>query len=208
MLSQLLGMDVYLLPVSSLLGSVLFWPTIIALVATAARFYRTGAGGTRTFFALVFVLYLSVLVEIAFFPLPFDFQEMALLQSSASYIRPEANLIPFRTIFMALQDVTPMGIRFMIRNFLGNFLLLLPLGLLMPMLLPNFSHSRRAFAFVAATAFSLEFLQFLGTFLVFRINWRVVDVDDILLNILGGMLGFLCYKTFSSARHRLKPERQ
>lgn len=208
MLSQLLGMDTYLPPVRSLLGSVLFWPTIIALVATAAYCFIKEKGGTRTFLALVFVLYLSVLVELAFFPLPFDFREMASLQNSESYIRPEANLIPLRTIFIALQDTTPMGTRFMIGNFLGNFLLLLPLGFLLPMLWPSFSSSRRTFMVLAGTAFSLEFLQFLGTFLLFRINWRVVDVDDMLLNLLGGMLGFMCYKAFSSARHRVKLDRQ
>lgn len=206
MLSQLLGMDFYLPPVSSLLGSVLFWPTIIALVATAAYCLKAGIGGVRTFLALVFVLYLSVLVELAFFPLPFDFKEMARLRSSEFFIRPEANLIPLKTIFIALQDTTPMGIRFMIRNFLGNFLLLVPLGFLLPIFRPSFSNPRRAVVFLGTTALSLEFLQFLGNFLVFRISWKVVDVDDLLLNLLGGMLGFMCYKALSSARRRFKLE--
>lgn len=203
MLSRLLGMDGYLPPVSSFLGSVLFWPTIIALVATAAYCLYAGTGGMRTFLALVFVLYISVLVEVVFFPLPFDFKEMARLRSSEFFIRPEANLVPLRTIFAALRDTTAMGVRFMVRNFLGNFLLLVPLGFILPLLWPRFSTFKNAVLFLAATAFFLELLQYVGTFFVFRVSWRIVDVDDFFLNLLGGMLGFVCYKALSSTYRRL-----
>lgn len=207
MLSQLLGIDTYLPPVTSLLGSVLFWPTIIALVATAAYCLVKAKGGMRTFLALVFVLYLSLLVELSFFPLPFDFREMARLRSSQSFISPEINVIPLRTIFVALEDTSTMGIRFMIENFLGNFLMLVPLGFMLPLLKPKFSTFRRATIFLATTALSLELLQYLGSFLVFRISWRVVDVDDLLLNLLGGMLGFACYKALNSVRRHFALQR-
>lgn len=69
----------------------------------------------------------------------------------------------------------------------GNFIMLMPLGIYLPLLYRHFNN----FFVVAVVAFFvsslIEFLQLITSF-------RSADVDDILLNTLGACVGFLIYR--------------
>ncbi|MEA1853555.1 VanZ family protein [Cytobacillus sp. OWB-43] len=98
------------------------------------------------------------------------------------------NIIPFKTTITYLLGADRFNLDIIITNTIGNILIFLPLGLLLPVL---FKHCR-LFSVVTITAitasFSIELLQFflqVGQF----------DIDDIILNTMGAMVGYLMFKT-------------
>lgn len=95
-----------------------------------------------------------------------------------------ANLVPFvQTIRFLRYLENP----FAIRNLLGNLILLVPLGIFLPLL---FRKSRK-FTIVVATGFlvtlSIEVFQLL-------LRFRVFDIDDLIINTIGVMLGYGLFK--------------
>ncbi len=91
----------------------------------------------------------------------------------------QINLLPFS------RKVDPVG-------YLLNIVLLLPLGILAPLL--RRSRSPLLFTAGAGAAFSLliEVSQLL--------NNRSTDIDDLLLNTMGAMLGFALYRVWNRGR--------
>ncbi len=94
-----------------------------------------------------------------------------------------ANFIPFATIYYYLsgQDTTGTW-----SNLLGNIVLFIPFGFLIPLLLPKIKHITQIFiaAFLSSLFFEmLQLLLALGTF----------DIDDCILNSTGAIIGFLIY---------------
>lgn len=89
------------------------------------------------------------------------------------------NFIPFREILRY-----NIGSRLFIKNVLGNMLLFLPFGFFTSYLLDN----KRPLLTVVLTliaSLSIEVVQLM--------IGRVFDVDDIILNMLGGTIGFCVY---------------
>lgn len=70
-------------------------------------------------------------------------------------------------------------------NLAGNVVIFAPLGLLPPLLWKRCRHLWAALGLSAGVSCLIEFLQlFVG---------RSVDVDDVILNTLGGLLGYLLF---------------
>jgi glycopeptide antibiotics resistance protein len=90
----------------------------------------------------------------------------------------------------ALHDHDDNALLHALENIIGNLILLIPLGILLPCIF----RSARSFKSVLTTCLicssSIELIQFflrqIGTF-------RTVDIDDLILNTIGGMLGWLIY---------------
>ncbi len=91
---------------------------------------------------------------------------------------PEYNLIPLRSVID--QANSGNGAEEFVRQIGGNFVLLLPLGIVLGI----FSLSTgRAVLVVVATAVLIELLQYA------LVSSRSADIDDALLNIVGGLVG-------------------
>ena len=92
------------------------------------------------------------------------------------------NLVPFRALKEWLANPF---------NFFGSVLFFMPIGFFEVLLHPNRSRKWQVL-FSAATAFILTlFLEFAQCF-----NYRVPDVDDVILNTIGGTLGALLCMLF------------
>lgn len=92
------------------------------------------------------------------------------------------NFIPFREILRY-----NIGSRLFIKNVLGNMLLFLPFGFFTSYLLDN----KKPLLTVVLTliaSLSIEVVQLM--------IGRVFDVDDIILNVLGALLGYFIYRLF------------
>ena len=94
------------------------------------------------------------------------------------------NLVPFRMIRQYFHDFGTADVFFAIIMFLGNMGTFLPLGFFLPLLFRGLNGFKIA-CFGAVFSLSVEFVQyFLG---------RHCDIDDLLLNVLGVVMGYWLY---------------
>jgi len=77
-----------------------------------------------------------------------------------------------------------------LENIIGNLILLIPLGILSPCIFRSARSFKRVLAICVVCSFLIELIQFflrqIGTF-------RTADIDDLILNTIGGILGWLIY---------------
>lgn len=99
----------------------------------------------------------------------------------------ETNLMPFKVIFDTYREVFENGyINYFIINFVGNIALFIPIGFFIS-LLWNMSIKKGTIVGLCLSLF-IEICQLFLT--------RGTDVDDLILNIIGTILGLLIYKLF------------
>ena len=130
---------------------------------------------------ILFILYFIVLFYFLFFS-----EELGRTYSERTY---HYNLVPFKEIgrFIRYRDI--LGPKAVLLNIFGNVAAFLPFGAFLPI----FYRRCRRFWITALYSFELslvvESLQ-----LVFKVG--SFDVDDLFLNTLGGMLGFLVCRIY------------
>ncbi len=130
-------------------------------------------------FGIFLLFYITVFFYVLFFK---NIPPSEVFSANREYIR-DINLIPFRTISSYLVGFNPIIAG---TNLLGNIILFVPLGLYLSIFAKN-KKMWKSLLTVFFISLSVELLQFifgLGT----------ADIDDILLNSLGGLLGMLVYK--------------
>ena len=90
------------------------------------------------------------------------------------------NLVPF-TIFKHYKDIFD-------RQITGNFIMLLPLGIFLPLLYKHASSLIKVILISLLISISIELIQLIN-------NSRRTDIDDVILNTAGAMIGYLIYKS-------------
>jgi glycopeptide antibiotics resistance protein len=91
------------------------------------------------------------------------------------------NLVPFRTLGIYLANL---GSWFWMRNLLGNLALLLPLGLLGPIVLPALDRWWRIALLALLVSTAIELTQL-------AVPDRSADIDDVIVNVAGALLGYV-----------------
>lgn len=128
----------------------------------------------------LFAIYIVVLLRITLFKQVSLYNLFAAIGASERTI----NVIPFRSIFeMANTNISMMRI---LENVLGNIVIFIPLGMLLPIILKRDSRSIWL-AGLLLSAF-IEIVQFcfgLGS----------SDIDDLLFNTIGTISGYMLFKT-------------
>lgn len=133
----------------------------------------------KLFAYLLFIVYLILLVY------------MILLKSGTAALiargltQKSINLIPFRTILGYLSGQE--GINVSLTNILGNIISFGPLGFFIPLLFNENKGIFKTFIISFLVSFVFEFAQY-------QFNLGSCDIDDLILNILGAILGFIVYK--------------
>lgn len=133
----------------------------------------------KTIYMILFVAYLILLFYLLFFS-----EKMG--RTGAEEYR--YNLVPFKEIkrFYSIMDTHP---KMFWLNIAGNILAFMPFGFLIPRLRDKRTNLFLAGLFSLELSFAVEFLQ-----LIFKLG--CFDVDDLLLNTIGGILGYLLYLVF------------
>ncbi len=127
----------------------------------------------------LFVTYITLALSVTLFPIPF--QETYL----SGY---EYNFIPFKSIADSLNA----GLRPAIMSVAGNIILTMPFGFLAT-LLKNNKKILSILCLIVLFSFMIEMLQLvIGLGIGYR--YRNVDIDDIILNTIGGIVGYAIYK--------------
>ncbi|MCO7125805.1 VanZ family protein [Sporolactobacillus shoreicorticis] len=105
-----------------------------------------------------------------------------------------SNLILFSSIRLMLRSGDSMLI---MKNIGGNVMLFLPLGFLLPMLIQV---KRRLVIRQLILGFCISlFIELCQYFFA----ERIFDIDDVLLNTIGAMIGWGCYVLIRFCRHKL-----
>lgn len=146
---------------------------------------RTGQEKTRDlrkrigrFSGLLLLFYLCVIIYFALFS--------DTLGRNVSYIDYQYNLTPFQEIrrFITYRDAVPLPI--FVLNLLGNLLIFAPLGFLLPLIRMKKTGPFRVLFYAALLSLGIELLQ-----LVTKVG--VFDVDDLILNTGGSLIGYVVY---------------
>jgi len=152
------------------------------------------------FLCAVLGIYALWAADLLFFPLLVDSRLRASvgdITGSLGWI----NLVPLATISAQLGGIPSVALR----QIGGNVGLLLPLGLIGPVLMPSLRWVSRLALVALCVSVAIEVVQLAGTLTGFI--ERSVDVDDVLLNVAGALIGWLMWRTATAAwsavrRHR------
>lgn len=163
-------------------------------------------GKQYTFFRYILLfslgLYFLLLVSVTLFPI-FLPHELSVFQRNL-----RINYIPFKSI---ISDIHTIGsrsfslsfeIKLLVMNIGGNILLLLPLGLLLPILWTNLRNLKKIFLIGLITSLSIEILQLIENILY--LGFRSVDIDDVIFNVIGIILGYSLFKVLSTSKNKFQ----
>lgn len=142
----------------------------------------------KKYMRILFILYLLILMKVIIFKFPFE----VMRQIAASWKKEVfweglsgANFELFRTIKLYVRHWDNKGIN-SFGNLIGNIIAFIPLGYLMPRLHKIFENLFLCMATALLFILGIELFQLFSAFGIF-------DVDDILLNGLGTLIGYLCF---------------
>ena len=82
----------------------------------------------------------------------------------------------------------------------GNVLMFVPLGFMLPLLSERFHRFRTTLFVLVACSAAIELAQLTVGLAVVGGLYRVVDVDDVILNVVGGSIGFGLWKAYERLR--------
>lgn len=135
---------------------------------------------------VLFLMYCLVLIKVILFKYPLSMMEMMINNPSNTIERnlQGGNFIPFNTIIYYISG--EQSFRIAIENILGNMIAFAPLGLFIPIIYKNKKLFKKTVLIAFLTSLLFEIIQlFLGI--------GSFDVDDILLNISGALMGYMLY---------------
>lgn len=134
-------------------------------------------GKKKFWYSVLFALYLAILIYFLFFAEGFR-------ETSEGIYR--YSFRPFHEIMRYIKYWRTIGLARVFINLAGNVIAFMPFGFFLPHL------SKRKLSFWTVTLFSLEF-SFAVEVLQLFLKVGCCDVDDLMLNTLGGMLGYACF---------------
>ncbi|MFS0781787.1 VanZ family protein [Bacillus sp. 1P06AnD] len=188
---------------SMIVGGVMVYTIILGIIIGITYKKHKKVDWLKQLFKFFFALYICMVISVTLFPLAlwidFDLERF----------KYSMNLIPFIAI---VKDINQVGvaydgdslfmIKLIIRNVGGNIVMFIPLGILLPIVsekIKTFKH-----VLLGGVTFSLiiECFQCVETLL--GGFGRTVDIDDVLLNTVGTIIGFLIYKVASTIAKRIK----
>lgn len=131
----------------------------------------------RTLIKYLFTIYMIYLIYLTLFSSYYG----------RGYFHRSINLIPFRTMVEYLNS--NYSLRIIFTNLFGNIAAFLPMGLLSPLIFKRINSFKRITFIIFTSSLCIEITQYI-------LGVGTLDIDDIILNTLGGICGFTFYKIF------------
>lgn len=157
------------------------WLPVAALVLWLEVRRQAGLWHTLGVFALT--TYSFWIASVAFFPMPIDVPPMP-GDGGVGWIM--LNLVPIRELVRVIPQQSWQQI---VHQHVGNLLLLVPFTLLGPVLWPRLRAWRWALAIGVGISVCIELLQ-LALCAALDNPYRSVDIDDVIVNAAGALLGY------------------
>lgn len=137
---------------------------------------------------LLFVIYLVLLFNLVFF----RYRASGNLSTAFNitnykyYFRYSINIVPFKTITEYILNPHNLSLRIRYTNILGNILAFIPFGFFSTVIFKKLRGTKQIITVSCIFSLCIEVIQLL--FLV-----GSFDIDDIILNTIGGFLGYIIY---------------
>lgn len=171
-------------------ATVLILPLLVVLAVIVVGGRRRGAGWLVVLTRSVLACWLAAVLALVMYPFPLPPYEPSIQPPGwtiLDWISP-----PFATIDAALQyGVTAQEAL----QLVGNVLLFVPLGFLAPALTPRFRTVARSASLGLLVSLAIELAQ-LATTLALH-PFRSADLDDVMLNTIGTVIGFAAWRVAS-----------
>lgn len=137
----------------------------------------------------LFFIYIVVMLSVTMFPIPFQgLDEIGMNEGVKN------NFIPFMSIVDILTNER-LSFAIKLRQVGGNIVLFIPMGFFAPLLWKGLRKYRKAIVFGFCSSLFIEGAQGFVS-LILGFNYKVMDVDDLLLNTLGFIFGFTLFYAF------------
>lgn len=128
----------------------------------------------------LFIFLTILMFSFAGVPSIYDLLRTEILTSSGFHIDSNGiNIIPFYSISSG------------IRTYIENIIFFVPLGFLLPLIWRGYKSFIKTCVFGFFVSILIEFSQIF--------SWRVTDIDDLITNTLGAIIGFFIYKLVSKS---------
>jgi len=149
------------------------------------------ASSKKEFVLFLFVAWMVFVLMITLYPLPMTKMKVPGAKG--------VNFIPFENMLKEISGIP--GKRAFLKshvleNIIGNIFLFVPFGIFLPIVSSRFRSFGKVLLFGLFLSVSIEFFQSISRELGV---YRSVDVDDVILNAFGIILGFIVFKIFSRA---------
>lgn len=162
------------------LGLIIYIPIMVI-------YLRKKYSVTKNLLIFIFVVYLLLVIGVTIFPLPWQTNLLNHLRQRSPGLR--TNIIPLKSIISMLQNNT---VHDMVKQLVGNIILTIPFGFIYTL---TFNKRKTLVnTIIPGIIFSIliELLQLLiGQ--VIGYSYRVVDIDDVLLNTIGITMGYYLF---------------
>lgn len=171
--------------------------TFVVFSMVRVKFFshrKINSNGFREFLLSLFAGYLAFLVIMLFTPNSYiansginltneNFDFVGNFKDRITSGAWGVNLVPFRTI---KNYIKYSGFLHTMINIMGNVIIFVPFGILLPEI---FSKTRNILKILVITFFTSFFVEFIQFFI-----GRSVDIDDLMLNVLGSVIGYFIWK--------------
>lgn len=167
-------------------GNWVILPTIPVAVWIVVRGYRRGIAPRTAALQTIGLVHFAAVVAVAFFPLPYQAE---LIQSRHAPQEVHVSLAP---LWSLINSVATGSTPSVVRQSIGNFLMLMPLGVYLPLLLPRARRMAIVVLIGFAISVAIELAQ-LAISILLGYPYKITDVDDVILNSAGVAVGFGVY---------------
>ena len=170
----------------SFLFGELFFAFIWILIRAACWLKEKRIDWKREAVLLLIYVNLAVIIRFVFYPMELQNGRIRPLIFDPEGLRtPKINAIPFQNLFA--YDIR----RELLMNFFGNVVLFIPSGVILPAVYAKLGKFWKTAAAGAGISLAVELLQLLFI-------ERTTDIDDLIFNTLGVILGYGIYAVFRS----------
>lgn len=144
---------------------------------------------------LILCLYLAILTKLILFKyIPLSEIINHFNFTYDQYLWRSNNFVPFKTIYFYL-FLADINLNIRIENLAGNIIGFIPMGVILPLLSKRFFKIKTVILLTFCLSLTYEVLQLTFEFGSF-------DVDDLILNTIGGILGYIPIKLFRSVNKK------
>ncbi|ODG90554.1 hypothetical protein BED47_11830 [Gottfriedia luciferensis] len=181
------------------------YPSIIIMTLIILFFgYRFVKGYitlVKYLYWIIFGIYITCLLDITLFPFPY--QKYLIQVMIEDYLGYTNNFVPFKVV---VDSISYGSFSIALKQVGGNILLFMPLGFALPVLYPMIT-KYKVILVGFTVSLGIEIIQG-ATGFILGYNYRSCDIDDLLLNTFGSVLGVIVFSLSTKFSIKKKTDNQ